>query len=366
MRWRTYKFALIAAIPLILAAMSITPAAHASAAPTETLVTWEGRSSAPTPGDITDFFVTVSASSCPVGKVTLFWNGTAQDPPKPLQSPCASDGASPPTFTARTSNWHLDLRDTTTGRPRPNDVRARYAPDDQNAFLGSVNDLGIGVPSLTANPEPSQDGQIVIYTFTLWVSSPPGASPPAGHVRFFDDQGHDSSPANPQLTQAPGDNTHFNATWQRSQSTGRTRTTAHFSPDTDPYLAADTFRDHNVNPPPAAPGDTTPSTSKSTATTKGTVPKGKSPTTAALTPIAGATSSTTPTGSTTPSPESTNVTFGEFQSPPPTSGNASALADNKKKNNGPPLAVVVMTLGALGILGGIGAVRRYRRPSDWL
>lgn len=366
MRWRTSKFALIAAIPLILAAMSVAPPAHAAPASTTTTIQWEGRSSSPTPTEDTNFFVTVSSSSCPTGNVTLFWNGTAQDPPKALQS-CASDNASPPTFTARTPDWRLHLNDTTTGQPRPNYLRARYAPADEGAFVGSSNDLGIGVPSLTANPEPSQDGQIVIYTFTLWVSAPSGATPPSGHVRFFDDQNHDSAPANPQLTQAPGDNTHFNATWQRSQAAGRPHTTAIFSPEDGAYLPATAVRDHNVNAPPPPPGETTPPTAKPTATTKAPVPKGKTPATAALGPIAASTSSTTPSGSTTPGPSTTNVTFGEFQSPPPTSGNASALADNKnKKKDGPPLAVVVMTLGALGILGGIGAVRRYRRPSEWL
>ena len=47
-------------------------------------------------------------------------------------------------------------------------------------------------------------------------------------------------------------------------------------------------------------------------------------------------------------------------------GALAAAGDNNKKKQGPPLIVVVLTLVALGVLGGIAALRRYRRSAiDW-
>jgi hypothetical protein len=343
MRWGPRKFALFAVVVAATATFAAPMPGHAAIA-TTTSLSWQPKPTTP-PTGVTNFFVRVeSGSTRPSGSVTLYYDGAEQTPVNLKDDPDRPRGS------ITEHDIKLDLG---TG---PHFFLARYKPDPNSDYTFSEDRLGIATAALTADPEPSVDGDLVTYEFTLTTSAAtPAQYWPDSPVFFADDQGHQSEPP-PRVTTV--DSTHFHAIWRVAQSPFRRRTTALYQPNGDDvFLPVQAIRDHNVNQRPSGGGSGT-TQRASTGTTRGTVPK-KTPTTAALGPIA--------PSSTALAPEtSTQETFGEFPTIPPTSGNATALSDSNKKD-GPPLAVVVMTLGALGVLGAAGAVRRYRRPpsNEW-
>jgi hypothetical protein len=356
MRWAASKFALFAAIAAAFGTFAAPAPAHATTA-TTTLMDWRRQNSNQfSPSGPTSFYVRVTArsgSARPKGKVTVTWNGNAQAPVN-----LKDDDAQHPTASITEHDLQFDLRDS-GGRDVPHYFTAKYTPDDADAFSTSSNDLGIAIGGLTADPEPSKEGQTVTYTFMLAIS-PASGRRPSGHVAFSDDQNHSSDPPHRPLTDV--DSTHLKATWTVAQGPSRPHTTAIFAPDDDVYLPVKAERDHNVTAaPPPPPGANTGTTQRpTTGTTKPTVPKGNTPTTGALAPISPSSTAVTSRDDSSTTAE----TFGEFPTTPSDGGTPSALGA-KEKRDGPPLAVVVMTLGALGILGAIGGIRRYRKPSEW-
>ncbi len=347
MRWRRSKFALFAVAAIAAGVLAIAPPpAHAAAAATATLVFWRGQEGALQPSGNTTLYVSVSntaGTSRPTGKVVVNLDGTDR-PAMDLKHDDPDDARA-----STTDDFAIDLGTA------PHYFVTKYQGDD-DTFSPSNDELGLATASMTADPEPSQEGELVTYTFTMSISDKtPLNRRPNGRVAFSDDDGHAS--------ESPRQLNDLKATWTVGQRQGRWRTTAIYSRGDDFFQPTRAVRDHNVTSPPTPSGGTanngtTATTKKATATTKPKV-SAKSATTAALAPISPATS-TTLTGE-----SSTSETFGSFPTTPPSTSDLNALG-SKKRNDGPPLAVVVMTLGALGVLGGVAAIRRYRRSStDW-
>jgi hypothetical protein len=351
MRWWQAQFALFAVIAVAAGLLSgpFVPAHAADPVETETVLLWRDQSGQP--AGPTKFFVSVSSAAGTArpngGSVVISLDGKAQPPIDLIPGQAGEDPVDPKGRI--TPDVLIDIGFG------PHYFTTRYQGNAD--FKASDDDLGLATAKLEATPEPSQDTDQSTYTFTLAISpSTPLSRRPHGRVAFTDDDGHTTAPNDPFL----GDD--LQETWRVAQRQGRWTVTADYSPSadgTDFFLPINVTRAHQVN---AAPGvsTTTSTTRRTTVTTRrpSTVTTRRNGT-AALAPI-NPSSTTTP-----PPPNSTNTAApsGTFPTSPPLSND---LAANQNKNDGPPIAVVVTTLLALGVLGGIAAFRRYRRGAvDW-
>ena len=349
MRWSGSQFARFAVIAIAAGVLSGGPVPASRAADpveTDTILLWRDQSGQPT--GPTKFFVSVAATSGtarPTGTVTVKIDSDTKGPFDLKKDDPDDDHA-----------WITDDFTVDLGIA-PHYFITKY--QGNYAFAASDDELGMAVATMDpATPEPSQDGQSVTYTYVLgiWPSSP---RKPTGKVSFSDDDGHTSSPNDPTI------GNDLKATWivsQRGLTGGARWTTTANYPGDDFYLnPKPVSRAHNVNaPPPGAPPATTTSTRKPTVTTRRTTATTRrTGVTSALAPI-------NPSSTTTPGQgSSTTVTFGSFPTSPPITTDLSASPSNQN-NDGPPIAVVVTTLLALGVLGGIAAFRRYRHSAvDW-
>ncbi len=353
MRWGRPKFALFAVIAVSAGVLSGAPTparAQTGPAETDTVLLWRDQGGQPS-GD-TKFYVSVrknEGTARPTGNVVVTFDGVAQ---------AALDLGAP--------------------RPDPDDERASITPDvtlklgfgphyftthyeGTDAFEESDDELGLANGRLEVSPEPSQEGTDPTYVFTLVISDKtPTNRRPHGRVAFSDDDGH-STASQSSATSHPQIGNDLRAVWRIAQRPGRWTATADYLPSddgTDFFLPISASRAHQVNPRPGQTVPATTTTRRTTPTTRRpTVTTRRNGTAAPLAPI-------NPSSTTTPLQESsTTVTFGSFPTAPRPSGE---LAANENDDEGPPLAVVVTTLLALGVLGGIAAFRRYRHSAvDW-
>jgi hypothetical protein len=356
MRWRPPKFALFAVIVLLAGGVFTAPPAEAEpTVETQVGLFWRGEQVDAQPTGKTPFFVAVISSSGterPLGNVNVKVDG--HDPPPPgnpkgLKEVPASDnlareacGDNPCSIS---DDFELDLGFS------PHYFKTDYLGDA--TFKPSLDELGFARGNLDASSQQSEDGDPVTYTFQLLIS---GATPsnrrPQSGVDFFDDQNHSSGlrPLDQNLR----------AEWTTEQNTGVVTTTATYTAGgEDVFLPFTATRVHSVTgrtQPTSQPGPT--ATTRRTTTTRRTL--GRTPTTAALSPINPGATSTTVFGETT----STFEAFGDFTtSAPSTTGELAAASNN---DDGPPIAVVATTLLALAGLGGVAAFRRYRKGGiDW-
>ncbi|HZN12695.1 MAG TPA: hypothetical protein VFB78_00370 [Acidimicrobiales bacterium] len=344
MRSRRLRFALFAVIPLAASVFLTPPPARATEG-TETKLLWLDQSGQPT--GITKFYVSVTNTDgsaappvCTSGTcasetlITIKYDGNTFTQPLRKVDPDHTNAA-------LTDPFERDLGVT------PHYLTAAY-PGKADAFSASNDELGLAVGAFTADPEPGKQGELVTFTLSLSISTAtPGDRKPSGAVQFADNDGHASGPVHPQL------NAKYEASWTIGQRTGRWVVVANW-PGTDFFLPVRIAREHQVLA--GEPGPT--SANRTTTTRRPTATTNRSGTTVALAPINPGASTSTSLGET-----STQPTFGAF---PTTPRSGSEVAASPKKNEGPPIAVVVTTLLALGVLGGIAAFRRYRRSAiDW-
>jgi hypothetical protein len=353
MRWRQPQFALFAVVLAVAIAFGAgaPPPAHA-ADNTETLLLWRDQDGQPS--GQTKFFavVTTTGATAPNGTVTVKLDDQPETSPTTLHERAPGDELAADACgnerCAITDDVVLDLGFAA------HYLITKFAGNTD--FGASRDDLGFAVAHLEASPEPSSPGQLVEYTFTLDISAAtPDDKKPTGRVAF-----HDDDPDQPHRT----DNPHpalvnLKATWQTGQRPGRWVMAADYMPgDADPFLPISASRAHNVIAPPPAPGETT-TTRRPTTTVKPAAIARRTGTTAPLSPINPATTTTLLEGTTSSS-------FGSFPTTPQTRDLSAQKTNTDKKNDGPPLVVVVSTLVALGALGGVAAFRRYRRRGiDW-
>ena len=351
MRWGSLKFALLAVVALLVAAApgAFVPA-HAAAAPTTTFLDWDGDVQ---PTNDTSFFVQVKSPGArpPTGDgapaVTV-----QLDKQQPVEHKLTKDDPDDPKAVL-TDTFHLDIG------LGPHYILIKYI-GNADTFAPSTDELGIATAEMTASPEPTTESQFVTFTFTLNVSdSTPADKRPKGTVAFHDTDPSSKDPDTPSPLAGS-----LQATWTTQERAGRWTTTGNYSPGSDEFfLPVSASRDHNVNATPGGPPPpATTTTRRPTPVTTRTTVSGRPRTTAALAPINPTTTSTTPA---TPADAGTTVTtFGSFPTAPRPTDQVAASAN--KKNDGPPIVVVITTLLALGLLGGVAAFRRYRTSGiDW-
>lgn len=357
MRWRRTRFALFAVAALASGVFAATPPAHAEPLETETLLLWEGPEKQPS-GD-TNFRVSVANT------------GDDSEPARPPVCPNSVKNEDCPANTLVKVAIDSDLEvshplrgddpaDPAASITAPFLVRlgtvphyfiTRYAGtgSDEDDFGASRDDLGFAIPTITATPEPSSVGQVVTYTFSL-ATRATAPRQPFGTVGFVDNDGHDSGSDG-----RPLDSNRI-AEWQVAQRRADSVVVAFFSPR-EIYLPVAAQYSHTVAAGTGPQPTTAPAVTATTAPRRTTTTLGRAR--AALSPIG--TTSTTVAG--TPVDTTTTVTFGVFPTTPPPS-NLSAAGE--EDGDGPPIVVVISTLGALGVLGAIAAIRRSRRSSvDW-
>jgi hypothetical protein len=339
MRWRSTKFALFAVIAVAagLAPGAFTPA-RAAAAATNTTILWREQTEKLQPSGQTKFFVRVESTSVPTGKITF-----RVDNNDPFDRDLKDDPDSEHPKAAITDDITVFLGED------PHYITAAYKPADANAFAPSTDDLGLAIGGMRVEPDQIKSNETATFTFTMVVNPATPADPqkrPNGRVTFSDEKESTTRSLSPS-----SDANRLEATWTVVRPPGRWNATAIYSPGSDFFQPVKAERALQVS---AVPGETT-STTRRTATTKPKASGARTGTTAALAPINPATSTTLGPSDTT------NITFGAFPTTPrPTT------PVSKGNNEGPPIAVVVTTLLALGVLGGVAAFRRYRRSAiDW-
>jgi hypothetical protein len=346
MRSRRLRFALFAVIPVAASVFTATAPAHAAASPTETKILWRDQNGAPSGN--TKFYVRVentggttppeicapNTECAPQTVVTVKFDAATLS--LPLR---AVDGGN----AAITEDFVRDLAN------QPHYLIATY-PGKADTFGSSSDELGLATADFRADPEPSRQGELVTFTFSLSISpSTPSNRKPSGSVAFNDNDGHATGPVHPGL------GADLKASWTLGQRTGRWVVNGYYLPsDNEFFLPVGITREHQVLA--GEPGATV-ATVKPTTTRRPVAATNRSGTTAALAPINPGANTSTSLGEIS----TTVPTFGAFPTTPRVTTPAST-----DQNEGPPIAVVITTLLALGVLGGIAAFRRYRRSAiDW-
>ena len=347
-------FALFAAVLVAVSAHAVPPARAAGTKTSTVKLLWPEGAPVPGPGVNATLYVEVDgdATDVPTGSAHVKLDG-ALVVPDPLPLTPASTSKDNPKF-SKSQSFNVSIPQG------PHRFTTTYEPDAASAFAASDDALNLPTATLTSsNPTaPSGDPQAVRFTYTLSLHpTTPASERPSQAVIFSDGAAFAPRSLKPD---AHPDNV-MTATIDRDG--GNYTFTAHLPPD-DVFLVADPPGVQQSLPPtpttkPSTGGVVTSTTKKPTVTTR----RPSTATTGQLAPISGTTSTTFTAAA---AGGVTTVTFGSFQTAPTSRGNLAAAGDNTKKKQGPPLIVVVLTLLALGVLGGIAAVRRYRRSAiDW-